>query len=624
MGKCPRENHRAWHTLNFYADVIVPGPWWTTLTYYAPDLLSEGTRVKVPLGRTCRTGFVHSSYSFRSSDTYKTEKLRNISAVIDDTPVVPADIWELAKWAGNSFLCSMGEALSAMFPSPFLKGEAINVNNQFINPAELNKDSFFAEETKTVYKADLSERRDVYLENIADNSGSMLIFPEVRQARKFYEDLPDTLKGRSLLWPATGGKKLWDTWQSVYSGSCDILIGSQACIFAPMPTISAFILEDESNLSYRMARSPYFNLRSIIAKRSALLRSKLVLGGRLPSSRIFRQFHPQCQDLPKKERIHLIDMKMAPAPSVQGVETPFRISDKVLEETSRAVSSGKIGIWILDRKGYAGQIFCESCGYILSCKKCGGIMSWHSGKGVLKCYVCGNEETLPETCPHCKGNLLNGRRPGLEALVETAKSILPEKLPVVLWHAGYPATQKERKSAIASLSEGGVVVGSRAALALMDIITAGSVSWLDADTEAMKSFYNSRFNAFSMIWESIWRGIDFSSRHVVIQSRSPGINWQRTLLSGWDHFWELELPEREEYEFPPFGYLAEIDIPVKVRKCFEKMLVDSGYDFFQLTENDQMFWVKVNSLKNFRKRIESFFSINNSSKGYPKIRIWMD
>ena len=39
-------------------DVVVPGPWWTPLTYAAERPLSTGARVRVPLGRGTRVGFV--------------------------------------------------------------------------------------------------------------------------------------------------------------------------------------------------------------------------------------------------------------------------------------------------------------------------------------------------------------------------------------------------------------------------------------------------------------------------------------------------------------------------------------------------------------------------------------
>jgi len=613
--------------LTYLIDVVVPGPWWTRLTYRSFSLPTEGARVKVPLGRTTRTGFVtriHKSTDQLVSQSADSGKTREIYSIIDPFPVVPPDILELSKWAGEMFFCGMGQALLAMLPKQIINGEKICDQRKASSPTILCSENSSSENVQTTFRSEYSRRKEEYVKNLKRISNGLVIFPEHKHAERFFNELPDELSERSLLWPRTAGKKLFSDWVDVLNGKSSIVIGSSSAAFAPLSRPECFIIEDESNPAYRMRMSPYLNIRSIFARRANLWGSDLILGGRLPSSRIYRKFHPSCEDEPEKKRLFFVDMKMAPKPSVPGVETPFRFSERMLEETQRSLSEHRLAIWILDRKGYAGQIFCESCGFILNCQNCGGVLTWHSEKGTLRCSICGREQTLPEACPYCKGNLLRGKRPGLEALIELSKKVLPEDINIQLWHADYPSGRKQRLSAISRLREKGLVIGSRSALSLMDELNTGLVCWLDGDVEAGKTFYNSRFSAYSMIWESLWRGKGYSDRKIVLQSRVPKRSWQRSLLTGWGDFWKYELSEREEFEVPPYFYLVEARIPQKIKYHFEETIADKGYEIFELSENSETLWIKVKSIKRFGKDISPFFHIKESGKGYPQLRLWMD
>ena len=81
-------------------------------------------------------------------------------------------------------------------------------------------------------------------------------------------------------------------------------------------------------------------------------------------------------------------------------------------------------MWLLDRKGYAGELYCEECGWAARCSRCGSAMRWEERRARLRCVSCGERAPLPERCPNCGGLLMRGSRPGLEALFERAEGAL--------------------------------------------------------------------------------------------------------------------------------------------------------------------------------------------------------
>ena len=602
-----------------FVDVIVPGPWWSPLTYRSDRRISEATRVIVPVGRSKRTGFVVSNLESIQDREISKENIREILSPIDEEVLVPLDLWKLSEWAGRNFLCGRGEILKVIFPTPLIRGEEIAPT------PEAERQVLPGHSTRTCFIPEDKRRYENYISEMeASRTGGMVIFPEYSQARNFFESLPQEVKEKWKLWPKGGQKKNWEAWLEARSGTVRGIVGSLSASFAPLPGMDLVIIEDESNWAYRQIQYPYLNIRSLLAQRAKLLHARLIVGGRVPSSRVFSTLKPSSEGNTPRKRLFMVDMHDMPQPRISGVELPFRISQRMLQETDKTLKDGKVALWILDRKGYAGDIFCGDCGFSLNCPKCGNIMSWREISKELICSLCGENMPLPRSCPNCGGTLLKGKRPGLEALSELAVNLLNTDLPVIGWHADDPRGEKARRERIGKISAGGLVTGSRNALVLCDQLSIGTICWIDADLEALSSGFESNFKAYSMIWESCFRGLLPEERTVVLQSRYPGKKWQKGLIAGWDFFWQDELKERKEFELPPYCYLIEFFMKEPLKSEVEASLEKKGYEVMDPGVPGSSLWIKVRDLKALKRDLEPFYGISRSRKGFPELRLWMD
>jgi primosomal protein N' (replication factor Y) len=103
------------------SEVIYPIPGGGPYTYLLPDgfegELHPGCRVVGSLGRRVLTGII------AALDTTPPEnfRLKKLSAVIDERPLVPVELLELARWISGYYLCEFGEALRSVVPGVFLK-----------------------------------------------------------------------------------------------------------------------------------------------------------------------------------------------------------------------------------------------------------------------------------------------------------------------------------------------------------------------------------------------------------------------------------------------------------------------------------------------------------------------
>lgn len=602
-----------------YCDVLVPGPWWNSLTYTTELNVSLGARVVVPLGRGERVGFVQRL----GSDVHEGDgafSIRSVKRIVDDAAFFPPPLWELFDWAGRVFLCGTGELLRIGIPSAFLSSsDATPV------PRPLHRMKTKAQEEVFFYSCSFRERCEKFLVLLEKSKRFLVLFPEQGLAAAFWKQLPESQKKETILWPSGGGKKLLAAWIQARNNIPRGIIGGPGAVFAPLQHIDTLIVDEESSGAYRSYKKPFVNARTLAGKRARLESAVLVLSGRVPSSRIFLRGQPQSSERPARNNVRIVDLREAFASSVQGVGDSLPLTHTLLSETKRCLASGKTALWLLDRKGYAGEIACEDCGNAARCPKCGTAMVWEEKHDRLRCPACASLRSIPQVCPVCRGRLLIGKRPGLEALFPIAKSLESADQPTLLMEDFKTAGRGAGEALAGRLSSGGIVVGTRAALVVCDIVNVGFAGWIDVDAEVRSISYQAKFTVFSMVWESLWRGTSHAERVVLLQSRRPGAGWQKGVLQGWKTFWTHELKERKELGLPPYSYLLEIKTSSLQQKSDMISRMEERGLFPMDPGNPPLhFWVAVRSVSDVQEIIAPFFSIGCSRNGFPEVSVWID
>jgi primosomal protein N' (replication factor Y) len=98
-----------------FAQVIVPAPLKEPLTYSVPEFLEEkiapGARVLVPLRKRTVTGIV-----LALSGGAPVKETKPLAAVLDEQPVLDAQLLKLARWVSQYYLTPLGEVVATMLP----------------------------------------------------------------------------------------------------------------------------------------------------------------------------------------------------------------------------------------------------------------------------------------------------------------------------------------------------------------------------------------------------------------------------------------------------------------------------------------------------------------------------
>ena len=592
--------------------VAVPGPWWTPLVYEHDCELPAGTRVKVQLGSSFRVGLV-----VKAVPPSEVKKLKKITSVLDSAPALPPELWRTILWFGATWFAGPGLAAKTLLPSKFLSGEPVAPSAE----TKLRGSGFAVD---YVYEPSDAHRREKYVSLLSKSAqGTLVLFPEVAQAAGFWKRLPEDLQEEALLWPASNPAKQWRCWQAALAGECRFIVGSQGAAFAPLARLSRVIIDDECSGAWRTQKYPLFHYRSLLAARAKFAGAELVLGGRMPSSKAFLQCGEREDTAGARERLVFVDLHDSSAMAVEAVRDPLKISWPLVRETKIARAAGGWAFWLLDRKGYAGEISCEECGSSVRCSRCGGTMRWQARSGLLSCLECGAEMPIPERCPSCGGRFLEGARPGLAALAEKASAALRHECGKVLCFDGEGVKLPSAGTLLKEHPQGAVLVGTRKLLALADSLSPSLIGWLDADFEARGEDYDAKARAFAMLLESLWRGGSPQKRLVVVQSRRPGKAWQAGLERGWRRFWQAELRDRKEWELPPYLPMLKITMP-EGAEALAAALDRLGAEYWASDEKQNEIWVRTKRFDQLSKLLTPYYDIKNAKKGFPAVTLYLD
>lgn len=567
-------------------DVVVPEvSALGVLVYKAHDnSLKPGQRVIVRVGKTLHVGFVLGLSEQKLSFDVE---IKPIEGIIDTKCVLDQDLWDMAIWAGRVAMCGVSAALRAILPRQIIEGEKIKAPPDIIIEAHRNFHEIHC------FNPFDEERVNFYVNELEKPERTLILFPERTTANRFYEDLPDDLRTEAFLWTT---KNLWHDWKLIHSKQIRIVIGSSGAIFSPLKP-HRIIIEDEANVGYILKRTPKLSARSLAGRRAISLGAELITAGRVPSLKTYLRTNPKPSESPDRKNIILVDIYHSRREQEHGIYDSIPLTPSLIRHTYRELAQKHNVLWILDRLGESAEVFCVHCGQSVKCGKCGHVMSSIHDGNMLRCKFCGSVRELPEKCEQCGYEFFMGKRPGLEALVKIVSKYYPD---VKLYVKG------SKKSSMR-----GLILSTQRGLELCDRLNPSLIAWLDLDLELWRPEHDCRYNVYSMLYESYYRGRK-GERKVLIQTRNDGMKTARFLSEGWGKFIPDELKAREELMLPPYGYIVDVEVGSKMnRKDVINLLEDAGIFVMDSGDEDMPLSMNVTSLETVRKILEP---LNSSLK----------
>ena len=533
-------------------------------------------------------------------------KIRPITAVLEDAPVVPSYQLALWQWMSGYYMCSLGEVMAAALPGGLDKRltdppkRSRKKDLTYTGPIEPIHDLSPAQaksvdEIGTFWNAgkDIvllhgvtsSGKTDIYIyliqEQLAQGKNVLYLVPEIALTTQLTSRLQKIFGDQLIVYHSrfTDAEREQRYKQITnHHGSADrqksqitnhyVVLGARSAIFLPIPNIGLVIVDEEHEPSYKQAEpNPRYHARAaaiVLAKEHG---AKVLLGTATPSIESYYLAQKGVYGLVSLTQrfggaelpdIQLIDLKR----QYERKEMYDHFSDPLVDRIRQCLADNKQVILFQNRRGYAPQIQCVQCGQPPRCIQCDVPMTLHLRPRELQCHYCGYHMPVPAVCPHCGGEL-KAIGIGTERIEDEIRTLFPEArvLRMDLDTTRNKSAYQDIINAFAN-HECDILVGTQMITKGLHFDDVRLVAVLNADPLFNQPDFRAYERAFQMLEQVAGRaGRKGSKGEVWIQTFDPE-NKMLQLVKTHDYvaLYNQQLTEREMFHYPPFHRIIRLQL----------------------------------------------------------------
>ena len=616
-------------------------------TYLAPDPSKSshqpkiGLRVRVSFGRSERVGLI---VGIKQTTDLDLSKLKPIIELLDDTPLLSPELWQLGLWAADYYQYPLGDALMHLLPAKLrqpLPNQLIQFNwkiatveaefgrakkqqalwqqvntlapefnlsqlqNMGIKPSQLKPflDKLWLTTSypksqevtlklaqkaldlnleqvqivehlarvKGTFSCNLlngvtgSGKTEVYLHAIAHQlqagKRTLLLVPEIGLTPQLLQRLQARFDNRVLaLHSGLTEHQRLNAWQQAGLGQADIVIGTRSALFTPIPNLGLIIIDEEHDQAYKQQEGFRYHGRDLAIKRAADANIPIVLGSATPSleslanvtrGRFTQWLLTQRAGSANSQSYQVIDLRNQPQQA--GISEQLQGMIQIQLDLDHQV------LLMLNRRGFAPSLQCQTCGATAQCPACDANMTLHRRPPRLHCHHCEHQQPVHLHCPQCQSHQLKPLGQGTERTEEQLNSLFPDT-PV---HRIDRDTTRKKGSLENMLEQ--VHSGAPCLLVGTQMLAKGHhfpnvtlAAILDADASLFSSDFRGPEKLAQLLVQTAGRaGRDQIPGTAVIQTYQADHPTIEILVTqGYNAFAAQELTRRQQSGLPPAGHMA--------------------------------------------------------------------
>ena len=579
-----------------YIDVILPLAIRDCYTYSIPDGLSmpaPGARVLVPLMRKQVRGIVLREHT-EPVDADFAAKIKPILSVSETAPVVSPEQLALWQWMSSYYMCTLGEVMAAALPS--------GLDNRLLNPPKRRRahlapydgpiepmHPLSPAQTKSVdeivhfwaqgkdivllHGVTSSGKTDMYIHLIQSQleAGKNVLYlvPEIALTTQLTSRLQHIFGDQLTVYHSrfTDAER-----EELYLASArpepHVVIGARSAIFLPIPNIGLVIVDEEHDPSYKQAEpAPRYHARAAAILLGQIHKAKVLLGTATPSVESYYLAQKGVYGLVTlTERfggvelpdIRLIDLKR----QYERKEMYGHFSDPLVARIRETLADNKQVILFQNRRGYAPQLQCVSCGQPPRCVQCDVPMTLHLRAKELRCHYCGYHAPIPPVCPQCGGELKSVGF-GTERIEDEIQALFPEAR-VLRMDLDSTRSKTAYQDIINAFSrhECDILVGTQMVTKGLHFDDVRLVAVLNADPLFNQPDFRAYERAFQMLEQVAGRaGRKGTKGEVWIQTfDTKNAVLEMVRNHDYEALYRQQTAEREMFHYPPFHRIIRIQM----------------------------------------------------------------
>lgn len=425
-----------------------------------------------------------------------------------------------------------------------------------------------------------SGKTEVYIHLIKEqlDQGKQVLFllPEIAITAEMLQRLSLVFGDRiSIYHSRYSNIKRAEVWQLISSGTeGHLVLGARSAVLLPFRNLGLIIVDEEHETSYKQQEPvPHYHARDVAVVLSKLHHAQVILGSATPS--IDSAYNAQCGKygitylLKRYSQVALPQFTVINmAEAYRTKQTKYHFSLQLIESINETLKDGRQVILFQNRRGYSGSVECQTCGYTPQCKHCDISLSYHRFQNALKCHYCGYTEPLPKVCPQCHSEGFDTKGMGTEKILEQAIELFPQAhierfdQDTVKGNNNYETIINRFSS-----QRTNILIGTQMIAKGLDFKNVGLVAIMNADNMMNFPHYRSHERAYQLMSQVAGRaGRRAQQGHVILQSYTPDYQLIKTVTSyDYSTYYQQQISEREEFNYPPFVKLINITIKHKER-----------------------------------------------------------
>ena len=263
----------------------------------------------------------------------------------------------------------------------------------------------------------------------------------------------------------------------------------------------------------------------------------------------------------KKPIINVIDLK-----NRDNFTRNHYFSNSLLESISDNLKNHQQTLIFHNRRGSSPLTICEHCGTEIVCPNCFLPLTLHADQYELVCHTCNHHEKVPTNCPNCHQIGMIHKGFGTKLLETELKKLFPQaKI------ARFDADNKKTESleAIYDVVKDGkidILVGTQTLAKGLDLPKLATVGIVQADAGLSLPDYSAEERTFQLLTQVIGRvgRGHITNTNVFIQTYRPEHQIIKYAVEeNYLEFYNYIISERKKSGFPPFRFIAKLEITLK-------------------------------------------------------------
>jgi len=578
-----------------------------------------GHIVEVPFGRSSLVGMV---IKVSTHSDFEIDKLKTVTQVAPLVPIDPAAL-RLMNFASQYYIHALGETIIPTIPQMWKKAldwekipkklvaaeekkkKTISEQNSegLIGEDDLNEEQKSALAKLRNYSSKGKEFKAIllqgqtgsgktavflnWLSEVLKSSTSqvLLLVPEInltpqleRRVRAYFPE-----KKMVVLHSGVTEKERGIAWYEAVTGKAQIVLGTRLAALAPLPNLSAIVVDEEHDPSYKQQDGIRYSARDLAIWRAHDVKIPILLSSATPSLEtwlaakagryeyIRLDQRAQGANLPKVHLINTRDPRNQYSPGDSGKpKEKSPITKTLAYAISQNFRDKKQSLILINRRGYAPVLSCGACTWLSKCQQCSSYMVMHRAgalgkRPVLSCHHCGLVKAIPSHCPNCGNADLKTLGQGTQKIEDAIEEMWPDQR-VLRVDTDSSRSSKGAEELFQEIHEGKVdiVVGTQMIAKGHDYQNIGLVGVLDADGRLFSQDFRAAERLFAQLVQVAGRagrsGKDGQAGgDIYIETQYPeSAVFQYLLRHDVDGFLSHTAKEREEAGLPPFSYQALI------------------------------------------------------------------